>query len=62
MVETGNRLLHTAGGDGMGPDHARLTELGAEPFVSSPDEFARFNADYTERWAKVIHAANIRAE
>jgi len=34
----------------------------AEPFVSSPDEFARFNADYTERWAKVIRAANIRAE
>ena len=41
---------------------ARLTDLGAEPFVSSPDEFARFNADYTERWAKVIRAANIRAE
>ena len=41
---------------------ARLKDLGAEPFVSSPGEFARFNADYTEKWAKVIRAANIRAE
>jgi tripartite-type tricarboxylate transporter receptor subunit TctC len=41
---------------------ARLTDLGAEPFVSSPAEFGRFNAEYTEKWAKVIRAANIRAE
>jgi tripartite-type tricarboxylate transporter receptor subunit TctC len=41
---------------------ARLRDLGAEPFASTPDEFARFNADYTEKWAKVIRAANIRAE
>jgi tripartite-type tricarboxylate transporter receptor subunit TctC len=41
---------------------ARLTDLGAEPFASSPAEFGRFNAEYTEKWAKVIRAANIRAE
>jgi tripartite-type tricarboxylate transporter receptor subunit TctC len=41
---------------------ARLTDLGAEPFVSSTAEFARFNADYTEKWGKVIRAANIKAE
>jgi tripartite-type tricarboxylate transporter receptor subunit TctC len=41
---------------------ARLTDLGAEPFVSSPGEFGSFNAAYTEKWAKVIRAANIRAE
>jgi tripartite-type tricarboxylate transporter receptor subunit TctC len=40
----------------------RLTDLGAEPFVSSPEEFARFNADYTGKWAKIIRAANIKAE
>jgi tripartite-type tricarboxylate transporter receptor subunit TctC len=41
---------------------ARLVDLGAEPFASSPAEFGKFIAEYTEKWAKVIRAAGIRAE
>jgi tripartite-type tricarboxylate transporter receptor subunit TctC len=60
IVEKINRAVNAAL---VTPDFkARLTDLGAEPFVGSPGEFARYNADYTEKWAKVIRAANIRAE
>ncbi len=41
---------------------ARLFELGGEPFPGSPSEFAKFIVRYTEKWAKVIRAANIKAE
>jgi tripartite-type tricarboxylate transporter receptor subunit TctC len=41
---------------------ARLADLGVEPFASSPAEFGKFIVEYTERWAKVIRAANIKAE
>ncbi len=41
---------------------ARLADLGAAPFANSPAEFRKFIAEYTEKWAKVIRAANIKAE
>jgi len=41
---------------------ARLADLGAEPFASSPAEFGKFIVDYTEKWGKVIRAAGIKAE
>jgi tripartite-type tricarboxylate transporter receptor subunit TctC len=41
---------------------ARLAELGATPFASSPAAFAKFVADDTAKWAKVIKAANIKIE
>jgi tripartite-type tricarboxylate transporter receptor subunit TctC len=41
---------------------ARLADLGGEPFASSPDEFGKFVVEYTEKWGKVIRAANIKAE
>jgi tripartite-type tricarboxylate transporter receptor subunit TctC len=41
---------------------ARLVDLGAQPFASSPSEFGKFIVDYTEKWAEVIRAANIKAE
>jgi tripartite-type tricarboxylate transporter receptor subunit TctC len=41
---------------------ARLVNLGEEPFANSPAEFGKFIAEYTEKWAKVIRAANIKAE
>jgi len=31
-------------------------------FTSSPPEFRKFVADYTEKWASVIHSAGITAE
>jgi tripartite-type tricarboxylate transporter receptor subunit TctC len=41
---------------------ARLTDLGATALLASPDELGKFVADETEKWAKVINAAGIKAE
>jgi len=41
---------------------ARLSELGTSVLVTSPAEFAKFIADETEKWAKVIRAANIKLD
>jgi tripartite-type tricarboxylate transporter receptor subunit TctC len=41
---------------------ARLAQLGAEPMPMTPAEFGKFIADETEKWGKVIRAANIKAE
>jgi tripartite-type tricarboxylate transporter receptor subunit TctC len=41
---------------------ARFADLGAEAFPTSPAEFGKYVADYTEKWAKVIRAAKIKAE
>jgi tripartite-type tricarboxylate transporter receptor subunit TctC len=41
---------------------ARLADLGAEPMSMTPTDFGKFIADETEKWAKVIKFANIKAE
>jgi tripartite-type tricarboxylate transporter receptor subunit TctC len=41
---------------------ARLTDLGGVPFASSPEEFGKFIVEFTEKWARVIRAAEIKAE
>lgn len=41
---------------------ARLAELAAVPLRLGADEFSREMAAETEKWAKVIRAANIKAE
>jgi tripartite-type tricarboxylate transporter receptor subunit TctC len=41
---------------------ARLSELGTSVLVTSPAEFAKFIANETEKWAKVIRAANIKLD
>jgi tripartite-type tricarboxylate transporter receptor subunit TctC len=41
---------------------ARLADLGAMALAGSPADFAKFIADETEKWGKVIRAANITAE
>ena len=41
---------------------SRFTDLGAEIFTGSPADFGKFIVDYTEKWAKVIRAAGIKAE
>jgi tripartite-type tricarboxylate transporter receptor subunit TctC len=41
---------------------ARFAELGAEVFPGSPADFGKFIADETEKWGKVIRAANIKPE
>jgi len=40
----------------------RLTELGGTPLALSPTEYGALVADETEKWGKVIRAANIKAE
>jgi tripartite-type tricarboxylate transporter receptor subunit TctC len=41
---------------------SRIVDWGSSVFASSPAEFAKFVAEYTEKWTKVIRAANIKAE
>jgi len=41
---------------------ARLSDLGAVPMPMAPAAFGKFIADETEKWAKVIKFANIKAE
>jgi tripartite-type tricarboxylate transporter receptor subunit TctC len=40
----------------------RLVELGGTPLAGSPGDFAKLIASDTEKWAKVIRAANIKTE
>jgi hypothetical protein len=40
----------------------RLTELGGEQMPMTPTEFGKFFVKDTEKWARVIRAANIKAE
>jgi tripartite-type tricarboxylate transporter receptor subunit TctC len=40
----------------------RLADLGSTPFAQSPGDFAKLIASDTEKWGKVIRAANIKAE
>jgi len=41
---------------------ARLADLGATTLAGSPSDFGKLIAHETEKWAKVIRAANIKAE
>ena len=41
---------------------ARIGELGAAVFPGSAGDFEKHIADETEKWGKVIRAANIKAE
>ncbi|HEY7297757.1 MAG TPA: tripartite tricarboxylate transporter substrate binding protein [Xanthobacteraceae bacterium] len=41
---------------------ARISQVGDTPLASSPAEFAKLIKEDTEKWAKVIRAAGIKAE
>src|SRR6202166_1873483 len=41
---------------------ARIADLGGSPMSMIPAAFRKFIADETEKWGKVIRAANIKAE
>ena len=41
---------------------ARIVDLGGDVLALSPADFGRLIADETEKWAKVIRAANIKPE
>ena len=40
----------------------QLSDLGGAPFPGSPSDFGSFLADETERWGKVVRAANLTAD
>jgi tripartite-type tricarboxylate transporter receptor subunit TctC len=40
---------------------ARMAELGGDPMPMGPAAFGKFIVDETEKWDKVIRAANIKA-
>lgn len=41
---------------------ARLNDLGSMPLPGSPTDFGKFIANETEKWARVVKFANIKAE
>ena len=41
---------------------ARLADLGGAPLPGSPTDFGKFLADETEKWAKVIKFAGLKAD
>ena len=40
---------------------ARFTDLGSTPFASTPSDFAKLIVEETDKWGKVVRAANLRA-
>jgi tripartite-type tricarboxylate transporter receptor subunit TctC len=60
IVDTLNQAVNAALADGN--VKARLAEWGATALAGSPADFGKFVADETEKWGKVIRAANIKAE
>jgi tripartite-type tricarboxylate transporter receptor subunit TctC len=41
---------------------ARMADLGSEIFTGSPDDFAKLIAEETEKWAKVVKFAGLKAD
>jgi hypothetical protein len=41
---------------------ARLADLGGIAIAGSPADFGKLIADETEKWGKVVRAANIKAQ
>ena len=40
----------------------RIADLGAEPMPMTPEQFGKLTSDETEKWAKVVKAANLSIE
>ena len=60
IIETLNREINACLADPQVKE--RLIGLGSVPMPMSPAEFKRLLIDDTEKWAKVIRAANIKPE
>jgi tripartite-type tricarboxylate transporter receptor subunit TctC len=60
IIDTLNKEINAALAD---PNmKARIADLGGTLLAGSPADFGKLIADETEKWAKVIKAANIKAE
>ena len=60
IIDTLNKEINAALADHK--IKARLADLGGVALPGSPAEFGKLIADETEKWGKVIRAANIKAE
>jgi tripartite-type tricarboxylate transporter receptor subunit TctC len=60
VIEKLNREVNAGLGDAK--IVARLAQEGGMPMPGTPAEFGKLIADETEKWAKVVRAANIKAE
>jgi tripartite-type tricarboxylate transporter receptor subunit TctC len=60
IIATLNAQVNTALADPA--FKARLVEIALEPFPSSQTDFAKFIVEFTDKWQKVIRAANIKPE
>jgi tripartite-type tricarboxylate transporter receptor subunit TctC len=60
IVGTLNKEINAGLADPM--MKARLADLGGTELAGSPSDFRKLIIDETEKWAKVIRAANIKAD
>lgn len=60
IVDTLNREINAVVADPQ--IRSQLVALGTPPMSMTPAEFGKLIAQYTEKWAKVIHAANITVQ
>jgi tripartite-type tricarboxylate transporter receptor subunit TctC len=60
VVETVNKQVNAALADPA--MRKRFTDLGCEVFTGSPADFGKFIASETDKWAKVIQFAGIKAD
>jgi tripartite-type tricarboxylate transporter receptor subunit TctC len=60
IIDKLNREINAAHADPR--MQARFADLGGVPLPGSPAEFGKLIADETEKWRKVIRAANIKVE
>ena len=58
IINTLNREINAGLGDPRTRD--RIIDLGSVPLSLTATEFGKLIADETEKWAKVIRAANIK--
>jgi tripartite-type tricarboxylate transporter receptor subunit TctC len=59
IIDKLNKEINAALGDPK--IKARLGDLGGMPLTGSPADFGKLIADETEKWGKVVRAANIKA-
>jgi tripartite-type tricarboxylate transporter receptor subunit TctC len=60
VVEVLNKAFNAALADPK--MQQRVKELGGEPMPMAPEQFGKLVSDETEKWGKVVKAANISIE
>jgi tripartite-type tricarboxylate transporter receptor subunit TctC len=60
IIDTLNKEMNAALADPK--MKTRLADLGGSPLLGSPADFGKLIAEETEKWGKVIRAANIKPE